>query len=160
MKNKLHKNNILCHSEQSEGSRNTTNHVTSSSKAYREVKFSNLYILLCSIPATAQNYQWQWALNGGGSFGSGSWDYQVEQIFDIAIDKNNNYYFVAKIKGVAAFIFEVVEVDTTNVLLCTQGSNKCVHRNLKNTTYYDCRVAYVAKDDFRVFSPFIRCFVL
>lgn len=65
-----------------------------------------------------------------------------------------------KIKGVAAFIFEVVEVDTTNVLLCTQGSNKCVHRNLKNTTYYDCRVAYVAKDDFRVFSPFIRCFVL
>ena len=31
--------------------------------------------------------------------GSGGWDYQVEQVFDIAIDKNNNYYFLAKIKG-------------------------------------------------------------
>jgi len=58
--------------------------------------FSILYSLF-SIPTTAQNYQWDWALNGGGSVGSGGWNYQVEQIFDIAIDSNNNYYFVAKI---------------------------------------------------------------
>jgi len=29
--------------------------------------------------------------------GAGGWDYQVEQVFDIAIDSNNNYYFLAKI---------------------------------------------------------------
>ena len=52
-----------------------------------------------SFFANAQPYQWDWAINGGGSMGSGGWDFQVEQIFDIAIDKNNNYYFLAKIKG-------------------------------------------------------------
>ena len=109
MQQQLHKKNIPCHPEQSEGSHYTTNHFTSSSKAYREVKFLNLQILLFSIlyslfyvPAKAQPYQWQWAINGGGS-GAGlsgtSWHIYAEQIYDIAIDKNNNYYFVASITG-------------------------------------------------------------
>ncbi|MBA5792685.1 T9SS type A sorting domain-containing protein [Flavobacterium sp. xlx-214] len=105
MKNKLPKNNILCHPEQSEGSRNTTNHVTSSSKAYREVKSLNIPIFLFSIFCSlfsilgySQNYDWQWAINGGGSFGSGSWNYDVEQVFDVQVGTDNNYYFIAKIK--------------------------------------------------------------
>ena len=57
-----------------------------------------LRILLFSIPATAQ-YNWDWGLTGGGSTGKIGWNYQAEQIFDIAIDKNNNYYFLAKIKN-------------------------------------------------------------
>ena len=109
MQQQLHKNNILCHPERSEGSHNTTNHVTSSSEAYREVKFSNFKILLFSIlyslfsiPTTAQPYQWQWAIKGGSSgagVSSGGWHIYAEQIYDIAIDNNNNYYFVASIAG-------------------------------------------------------------
>src|SRR5690606_21498593 len=54
---------------------------------------------LLSIPATAQPYDWQWAINGGGSLGSGGWDYLVEQIFDIVVGTDNNYYVLAQIKG-------------------------------------------------------------
>src|SRR5690606_1838835 len=46
--------------------------------------------------------QWQWAINGGSSgagLSGGSWHFYAEQIYDIAIDKNNNYYFVASITG-------------------------------------------------------------
>lgn len=55
------------------------------------------YVLFSSFCAKAQNYQWQWALNGGGSLGSGGWSYSVEQVYDIAVDTDNNYYFVAMI---------------------------------------------------------------
>lgn len=105
MQQQLH--TILCHPERSEGSHNTTNHVTSSSEAYREVKFSNFKILLFSIlyslfsiPTHSQPYQWQWALRGGSnalSWAGASWNCYVEQVHDITIDKNNNYYFVASI---------------------------------------------------------------
>src|SRR5690606_6719454 len=63
--------------------------------------FSILYSLF-SIPATAQPYQWQWAINGGSS-GAGvsgaGWHIYAEQIYDVAIDQNNNYYFLANITG-------------------------------------------------------------
>lgn len=105
MKNKLH---TVCHPElvipsEVEGSHYTNNHVTSSlSRSHFQTFLFSMLYALCSIPATAQPYQWQWALNGGSS-GAGvsgsSWHIYAEQIYDIAIDKNNNYYFVASIAG-------------------------------------------------------------
>src|SRR5690606_25489249 len=60
----------------------------------------SIFLTLCSIQAIAQPYQWNWAVNGGSSlasaFGS-DWQIYAEQIFDSAIDSNNNYYFVASI---------------------------------------------------------------
>lgn len=85
-------------------------YVTASSEAFRqgqdrlrEVKISfyflfSILLTLFSLPIQAQNYDWQWAVNGGGSFGSGGWNYQVEQVFDVQVGTDNNYYFVAKIK--------------------------------------------------------------
>ncbi len=67
-----------------------------------QILLSSILLILCSIPTTAQPYQWQWAINGGGSgsgVSSGGWHIYAEQIYDIAIDKNNNYYFLANITG-------------------------------------------------------------
>ncbi|UUV20272.1 hypothetical protein [Paenimyroides aestuarii] len=89
MNNKLQQHKV-CHSEG-----------VSKSK-----EFPTLFYVLCSIvyslfsiSATAQNYNWQWAVNGGGSLGESGWYYQVEQIFDIQVGTDDNYYFVAKIKN-------------------------------------------------------------
>src|SRR5690606_18452900 len=93
MQHKLHKNNIPCHPERSEGSHSLI------------YKFSHWLIfsfLFISLSGYAQPYQWQWAINGGSS-GAGlsgaSWTIYSEQIYDIAIDQNNNYYYVASITG-------------------------------------------------------------
>src|SRR5690606_15355371 len=92
----------------------TSNHVTSSlSRSQHTIMLKSrphsiLYVLfsilltLFSIPATAQPYQWDWAVNGGSS-GAGvsgaGWHIYAEQIYDVAIDQNNNYYFLANITG-------------------------------------------------------------
>ena len=83
MKNKLHKNNISCHPEQSEGSHSIF-----------YILYSILLILF-SIPATAQTYNWQWAMKGGGDIGG----IDEEQIHDVKVGSDNNYYFIATIKG-------------------------------------------------------------
>ncbi|MCP1994561.1 T9SS type A sorting domain-containing protein [Flavobacterium sp. HSC-61S13] len=61
-----------------------------------------LSILVSPLNIQAQTndplvYNWQWAFNGGGSLGRGSWDYSVEQILDVVVDSQNNYYFLANI---------------------------------------------------------------
>src|SRR5690606_8610267 len=105
---------ILCHPERSEGSHIKTNHVTSSlSRSQHLIKsrfrpqsifyiLFSIFLTLCSIQATAQPYQGQWAINGGSS-GAGvsgaGWHIYAEQIYDVAIDQNNNYYFLANITG-------------------------------------------------------------
>ena len=63
--------------------------------------FSFLFFL-CSFFSYGQEYQWQWAAVGGGNVGSwsentGVYRYTSEQILDIKIDNENNYYFLAKI---------------------------------------------------------------
>ncbi len=87
-------------------SRSAASHPICHSVGVSKYKASHFKILLCSIlyflcslPTTAQNYDWQWAVNGGGSLGESGWYYQVEQIFDIQIGTDDNYYFVAKIKN-------------------------------------------------------------
>lgn len=58
-----------------------------------------ILLILCSIPTHSQPYQWQWAIKGGSvsSMSGASWHLYAEQIYDLAIDQNNNYYFVASI---------------------------------------------------------------
>lgn len=95
MKNKLH--TTLCHPNMSLRAKSRSRQLIPKSHSIFYVLCSILYSLF-SISATAQ-YNWDWGLTGGGSTGEIGWDYQTEQIFDIAIDKNNNYYFLAKIKN-------------------------------------------------------------
>jgi|SRR5690606_37516776 len=90
MQKTIHKNNIPCHPERSEGSHSLIR------KLPHWLIFSFLFI---SLSGYAQPYQWQWAINGGGSLGESGWYYQVEQIFDIQVGTDNNYYFIAKIKN-------------------------------------------------------------
>jgi len=93
MQQQLHKNNILCHPERSEGFYSLIR------KLPHWLIFSFLFI---SLSGYAQPYQWQWAINGGSSVAGASgsdWQIYAEQIFDSAIDSNNNYYFLASIAG-------------------------------------------------------------
>src|SRR5690606_40782630 len=91
MKNKLH--TTVCHSE-------GVTKLWSLSLSKCQILLSSILLILCSLPATAQPYQWQWAINGGSnllSWAGASWNCYVEQIYDITIDQNNTYYFVASI---------------------------------------------------------------
>ena len=90
MQNKLH--TTICHAEPS----------LRVTKCIEKSKFTNLQIFLFSIlytlfstPATAQQYNWQWAMKGGGDIGG----IDEEQIHDVKVGSDNNYYFIATIKG-------------------------------------------------------------
>ncbi|MEG1022682.1 MAG: hypothetical protein RSE50_14360, partial [Myroides sp.] len=58
--------------------------------------FSILYSLF-SIPVTAQNYQWDWATYGGSDLGDNGWFFKSEQVYDVAVGSDANYYFLANI---------------------------------------------------------------
>lgn len=56
--------------------------------------------LLISLNALSQEYEWKWAKRGGGIDGSllegsNSYSFDSEQIKDIVVDANNNYYYLA-----------------------------------------------------------------
>jgi outer membrane protein assembly factor BamB len=57
--------------------------------------------LLAATGMFAQDFQWQWAKRGGGTdkslFENGAYDYDSEQVVDVVIDADNNYYFLANI---------------------------------------------------------------
>ncbi|RRJ91939.1 hypothetical protein EG240_03925, partial [Paenimyroides tangerinum] len=60
-----------------------------------------LTLSLFGLSGFSQNYQWQWAKTGGGTQNvSGEYPThyfpQAEQILDIKIDQDNNYYFLAR----------------------------------------------------------------
>lgn len=57
-------------------------------------------LLLINLNAVSQEYEWQWAKRGGGidgaqGEGSNSYSFASEQIKDIVIDADNNYYYLA-----------------------------------------------------------------
>src|SRR5690606_18329216 len=57
-----------------------------------------LITLISAISVTAQTYSWQWAKYGGGNTGSTSSGFNYtedESIRDIAVDNQNNYYYLA-----------------------------------------------------------------
>src|SRR5690606_10122974 len=67
------------------------------------VNFQILFLFfLCSFFSYGQEYQWQWAKSGGGELGfSGDiyTSFRDEGIIDIAIDSNNNYYYLSRLNG-------------------------------------------------------------
>jgi len=58
----------------------------------------SVLILLSSFFTNAQPYDWQWALKGGGDKGSKT-GYNPEEIYDIKVGSDNNYYFIASVEG-------------------------------------------------------------
>lgn len=55
--------------------------------------------LLLALSLSAQNYQWIWAKRGGGikmspNETTSGYNYDSEQVQDIAVDNDNNYYFL------------------------------------------------------------------
>lgn len=57
-------------------------------------------LLLINLSAISQQYEWQWAKRGGGidgaqGEGNSAFGFQNEQIKDIVIDADNNYYYLA-----------------------------------------------------------------
>src|SRR5690606_17441056 len=69
----------------------------------RLVNFQILFLFsLFSFFSYGQEYQWQWAKSGGGELGfSGDiyTSFRDECIIDIAVDANNNYYYLMSING-------------------------------------------------------------
>ena len=62
-----------------------------------------LLLLLYGLTAYAQNYDWTWAVSGGGPNGNESSSIGMndlsEQIYDIKTGSDGNYYFIATMKG-------------------------------------------------------------
>src|SRR5690606_27129046 len=67
------------------------------------VNFQILFLFfLCSFFSYGQEYQWQWAKSGGGELGfSGgvTQSFRDECVIDIAVDADNNYYYLMSING-------------------------------------------------------------
>lgn len=82
MKNKLHTS--ICHVERSRDISNK-----------QKIILSSFLFLLSSFLTHAQTYNWQWAIKGGGSNGG----IDEEQIHDIKVGTDGNYYFIATIEG-------------------------------------------------------------
>src|SRR5690606_31807621 len=66
-------------------------------------QISKLLILvlfpLWGLVGYAQQYDWEWALSGGGAIGGTGLGFSDEQIHDIKVGTDNNYYFIATING-------------------------------------------------------------
>ena len=57
------------------------------------------FFLQFSISTYAQDYEWQWAMNGGASLGGFGNNFKDEQIYDVKVGTDNNYYFIATFVG-------------------------------------------------------------
>ncbi|MFC3157317.1 hypothetical protein ACFOEQ_01400 [Chryseobacterium arachidis] len=59
-------------------------------------------MLAASSLVNAQNYQWQWARQGGGNNGSSGIGFNEttdEMIRSVAVDNQNNYYYLTTVFG-------------------------------------------------------------
>lgn len=55
---------------------------------------------LWGLGGYAQPYEWDWAINGGSdNLSDDDWRYSTEQVYDVVVGSDNNYYFLARIKG-------------------------------------------------------------
>lgn len=61
--------------------------------------FHSSLLLLLTVSMQAQDYNWAWALKGGGFAGGHGSEYRDEQIYDIKVGTDNNYYFLATFKS-------------------------------------------------------------
>lgn len=78
------------------------------------ISLSALKILLLSIlyfqssiHTTAQNYQWDWAVNGGGVQGA-------DHIYDVKVGSDNNYYFIGSMYGTIGTQLNGDAINTNN----------------------------------------------
>lgn len=72
--------------------------------------------LTCALFAqTPLDPGWQWAKRGGSvaQLTSGSYDARHERILDIAVDSNNNYYYLAEVGGYT-FTLDTMEFESYN----------------------------------------------
>jgi len=108
-----------CHPERSEGSQQTiktkkmmnkARHTTQVPQGKTPLSFgeglgvrllllTTFFCSLFSIPGSAQNYDWDWAVSGGSPLGAKHWNEGTQHIYDIKIGSDNNYYFIASING-------------------------------------------------------------
>ena len=88
-----------------------TCHSKPSLRACREVisKLPHLLIFffLCTYTSFAQQYEWDWAFSGGGTQGA-------DNIYDVKVGTDGNYYFIGKINGTAGTQIDGTNVDTYN----------------------------------------------
>src|SRR5690606_19287311 len=122
MKNKLH--TTVCHPELVEGSHPVchseliTKLWSLSLSKCQILLFSILYSLF-SIPLHSQTYNWDWAVNGGGPLGGNS----NEQIHDIKVGTDNNYYFIASVYGKHGVQLDGQSVKTYNQSTSVAGGS-------------------------------------
>ncbi|WLD24269.1 T9SS type A sorting domain-containing protein [Flavobacterium dauae] len=68
-----------------------------------QILLFSIFCSLFSISVWAQQpqpYEWEWAMNGGSSLGgTGANNIDDEQIYDIKVGSDGNYYFIASIFG-------------------------------------------------------------
>ena len=80
--------------------------------------FSILYSLF-SIPLHAQTFNWKWAVSGGGPLGG----HTDEEIYDIKVGTDNNYYFIAAVYGKNGVQLDGQSVKTYNQSTSAAGGN-------------------------------------
>ncbi|RRA94561.1 T9SS type A sorting domain-containing protein [Paenimyroides viscosum] len=112
MQNKLH--TMVCHPERIE-----EYHFQISKFPYLQTLLLYIFYILFCIPAAAQPYQWDWKLSGGGSNGNtgeaqSNFDRTSEQIYDIKVGTDNNYYFLATVRGTFGVHLKDQPVSTYN----------------------------------------------
>lgn len=66
-----------------------------------EILLFTIFYSLFTIPIIAQPYDWEWALKGGGNLSSNIFDSDSQQIYDVKVGTDNNYYFLASINASA-----------------------------------------------------------
>ena len=75
---------------------------------------SSLFFLLCSFFATAQDYEWDWAVSGGGMAGPTGHQTNSEKIYDMKVGSDNNYYFIGTMYGTIGTQLDGEPVTTYN----------------------------------------------
>jgi len=118
MKNKLH--TTVCHAELvTEPSRSAASHHYLSRQRIKLLSFFSILCSLFSVPSYAQTYKWDWAVSGGGPLG----DTRDEQIYDIKVGTDNNYYFIATVYGKNGVQLNGQSVKTYNQSISVAGGS-------------------------------------
>src|SRR5690554_8216767 len=79
---------------------------SANSQICKLVHYRILFLILFPLGGLggyAQPYEWDWAINGGSNLaGYDYWRYDAEQVYDIVVGSDDNYYFLASMNGKAS----------------------------------------------------------
>src|SRR5690554_3383100 len=79
---------------------------SANSQICKLVNYRILFLILFplwGLGGYAQPYEWDWAINGGSNLaGYNYWRYDAEQVYDIVVGSDDNYYFLASMNGKAS----------------------------------------------------------